>query len=135
MKEPGEPCFLENNPKSIEDISRVMIVRNKRERERDPNARSSLEVKSEGPAEYEKLTIYAAVLLRVQTMTPSVVRDNTRPSHVPLSTRVNSTMNTSLPRYLPTFHWDGMNVNFSPRTSASGGGYISSGQQIDTEYV
>ena len=34
MKEPGEPCFLENSPKSIEDIACVMIVRNERERER-----------------------------------------------------------------------------------------------------
>ena len=72
-----------------------MIVRNKREKERSQRL---VEFGSEGRgiSRIRELTIYAEVLLRVQTMTPSIVRDNARLSHVAL-TRVNGAMNTTLP--------------------------------------
>ena len=80
----------------------MVVVRVKRERESGLNARLSLERKKiEGTAEHERLTIYVAVLLRVQTMTlPLFATDNARPSHVAL-TCVNGTMHTTIsPRVL-----------------------------------
>lgn len=93
---------------------RTTIVRNKRERESSLNARSSLEVEVEGATEYEKLAIYATVLLRVRAMTLPIVRDNARRSHVAL-TRVNSTMHTILTPYLFTFHWDARGIKIVPK--------------------
>jgi hypothetical protein len=51
--------------------------------------------KIEGAAEHDRLlpAIYAAVSLMVETMTPTIVRDNARTSHVAL-TRTNSTLLT-----------------------------------------